>query len=347
MRILVVEDDPIAAAVLGRVASQAFDCTVVGHSDADAALADCEECVPDLVLVDYQMPGMDGVEFIGHLRAKKRYEHVPLVMITADDARDIRIKAINAGATDFLNKPVDPEELKVRSRNLLRLRQAQLKLADRARFLAAEVQAATRQILEREEEIIWRLARAIEYRDGGTGEHVARVAVISRIIAEELGLEPEHCRNIYLSAPLHDVGKVAISDAILNKPGKLTDEEFAAMREHVNIGATILSNGDSELVQIAAAIAATHHEKWDGTGYPKRLSGHEIPVEGRIVAVADVFDALCARRSYKDAWHPEEALAEIVRCSGRHFDPECVAAFERGWGRIVKILLSEQSPSAA
>ncbi len=337
-RILIVEDDPIASAVLTRVIAKAFAGTVCGHKNGFEAIADCAAAVPDLVLVDYQMPGMNGVEFIRRLRQDARYEHVPIVMITAANSRDVKIEAIEAGATDFLNKPVDPEELKVRARNLLRLREAQLKLADRARLLASEVEEATDRLVRREEEIIWRLARAIEYRDGGTGEHIARVASISRIIAEELGLEPEHCRNIYLAAPLHDVGKVGIPDSILNKPGKLSDEEFTLMRRHVEFGAAILTHGDSDLVQVAAAIAAAHHEKWDGTGYPGNLTGEEIPIEGRIVAVADVFDALCARRTYKAAWDPEDARSEIAASSGTHFDPACVAAFERGWTRVLGTL---------
>lgn len=341
MRILIVEDDTIARAVLSRVISQAFECTVAQHHNGFEALADCAGTAPDLILVDYQMPGMNGVEFIRRLRRDARFEHVPVVMITAENARDVLIEAIEAGATDFLRKPVDPQELKVRARNLLGLREAQLKLADRARLLASEVAQATRRLIEREEEIIWRLARAIEHRDGGTGEHIARVAAISRIIAEEMGLEPEHCRNIYLGAPLHDVGKVGIPDSILNKPDRLSPEEFKTMQDHVTFGASILSNGDSDLIRVAEAIAAAHHEKWDGNGYPRGLAGEAIPVEGRIVAVADVFDALCQRRAYKPAWCPDEARAEIVAQSGQHFDPACVAAFERGWERVVSFLRAE------
>lgn len=348
MRIMVVEDDPIAAAVLTRVIDRAFECNVVAHGNGIDALADCAETVADLILVDYQMPGLDGVEFIRRLREDTRYDHVPVVMISAEHARDIRIEAIAAGATDFLNKPVDPQELKVRTRNLLRLREAQLKLADRARLLAGEVKSATKRIAEREEEIIWRLARAIEFRDGGTGEHIARVASISRIIAEALDLEPEHCRNIYLGASLHDVGKVGIPDAILNKPGKLNDAESAFMRRHVEFGDVILANGQSDLVRVAASIAVSHHEKWDGSGYPKGLSGEAIPIEGRIVAIADVFDALCTRRSYKDAWRLEDARSEIAELSGTQFDPACVRAFERRWSSVVDVIAgSEGSRPAA
>ena len=347
MRILIVEDDAVALAMLTEVMTATIDCHVANHSTGFEALADCATAIPDLILVDYQMPGMDGVEFIRRLRGNTRYDLVPVVMITARNAPATRIDAIEAGATEFLCKSVDPHELRVRARNLLRLRKAQLELADRARLLSSEVDQATRRLAEREEEIIWRLARAVEYSDGGTGAHIARVARISRIIAEELGLDPEHCRNIYLGAPLHDVGKVGVPDSILNKPGKLSGEELAVMRRHVEIGGAILAKGDSDLVRVAAAIATAHHEKWDGTGYPHGLTGASIPVEGRIVAVADVFDALCTRRSYKTAWHPDEARAEIVEQSGRHFDPDCVAAFARGWPRIVELLEDAEGSRAA
>ena len=346
-RIMIIEDEKIAASVLLRVVRQTFDCDVVTHSNGFDALTDCRQTVADLILVDYQMPGMNGVDFIRSLRKDHHYEHVPVVMITAEDARELRLSAIESGATDFLNKPVDLEELKVRVRNLLKLREAQMKLHDRALLLAEEVAQATRQILEREEEIIWRLARAIEYRDGGTGEHIARVASISLIIAEELGLPKDFCRNIYLGAPLHDVGKLGIPDSILNKPGKLTAAEYAHMQRHVAFGRSILDGSESDLLQVAAAIAASHHEKWDGSGYPLGLSAEAIPLEGRIVAIADVFDALCARRSYKEAWDPKDALAEIQAQSGAHFDPQCVAAFERGWRHIAKILKRSDRNQAA
>ena len=347
MKVLIVEDDSIALAVLTRVIAQAFDCSIASHRNGFEALTDCATATPDLVFVDYQMPGLNGVDFIRRLRQDARNAHVPVVMITAERARGVRIEAMEAGATDFLSKPVDPQEMKIRARNLLSLREAQLKLADRARLLASEVEQATRRLVEREEEVIWRLARAIEYRDGGTGEHIARVAAISRIIAEEIGLEAEHRRNIYLGAALHDVGKVGIPDSILNKPGKLTPEEFATIKGHVDIGTAILSNGDSDLIKVAEAIVSAHHERWDGSGYPQGLAGEAIPIEGRIVAVADVFDALFQRRAYKPAWHPEAARAEIMAQSGRHFDPACVAAFERGWSQVIELLEAEATPRVA
>jgi putative two-component system response regulator len=292
------------------------------------------------------MPEMDGVEITLRLRARDSYRLVPIIMVTSDSDQHLRVDAINAGATDFLNKPFDRTELLARVRNLLALRKAQTELSDRALWLAREVERATRHLVQREEEVIWRLARAIEYRDGDTGEHVSRVAVICRLIAEGMRLSEERCRIIYLAAPLHDVGKIAIADAILSKPGKLTPEEFAIMRSHVIIGARILENGSSDLIRTAELIALSHHERWDGTGYPDKLSGTDIPIEARIVAIADVFDALCSERSYKPAWPLDRARAEIVRLSGTHFDPSCVDAFESRWTDIAAVMTGAAAPTA-
>ena len=334
MKIMIVEDNRTNLALLTGIVSKIPGCTVEAFDSSTLAARRAAETDFDLILVDYVMPDLNGIELINRFRSIASYQLVPIVMVTADCVRQVRLDAIAAGATDFLNKPVDPVELKARVTNLLALRHAQQQIERRAEWLAAEVDAATRHLAEREEEVIWRLARAIEYRDGGTGEHISRVATISRFIAEGLGLDREFNRTIYLAAPLHDVGKIGVPDAILSKPGKLTDEEMSVMREHVTIGARILENGSSDLIRIAANIASTHHERWDGMGYPRGLSGTSIPIEGRIAAVADVFDALCSERPYKPAWPMQAAYAEIVRCSGTHFDPACVAAFQLKWTEI-------------
>lgn len=295
----------------------------------------------DVVLVDNVMPEMDGIALTEKLRAEPAYQLVPIVMVTSDVDRDLRLRAIHAGATEFINKPFDPVELRARVGNLIKLRQAQLALADRAEWLAGEVKRATSHLVAREEEVIWRLARAIEYRDGDTGGHVSRVATISRMIAEGLGLSPECCRIIYLAAPLHDIGKIGIADAILSKPGRLTEAEFAIMREHVTIGARILENGSSDLIRVAELIAQSHHERWDGKGYPDKLSGTDIPIEARIVSVADVLDALCSERPYKAAWPVEKAYAEIIANSGTQFDPACVAALEARWADLLPLMQAQ------
>lgn len=305
--------------------------------DPSEAMARCWEIQFDLVLVDYLMPHMNGVEFTASLRASKGYRLVPIIMVTAQMERSIRRSAIEAGATDFVNKPFDALELAARVKNLLSLRKAQTDLANRAQWLAREVALATKHIADREEEVIWRLARAVEYRDGSTGEHVSRVATFCQLIAEGLEQSAEFCRTLYLAAPLHDIGKIATPDAVLNKPGRLSPEEMALMREHVLVGGEILADGTSDLIRMAELIARYHHERWDGTGYPHGLKGQEIPLPARIAAVADVFDALCSERPYKAAWPVDKAYAEIVANAGSHFDPACVAAFQLKWDEIAKV----------
>lgn len=337
MRLMVIEDNRTNLLVLKGILQKFAGCDVEAFLDPVEAVARAEEQQFDLILVDFMMPAMDGRSVIARLRAREAYSHVPIVMITADGNRQTRIDSITAGATDFLNKPIDPVELRARIGNLLTLREQQLKLASKAEWLASEVEQATRHLAEREEEVIWRLSKALDYRDGETGEHAYRVATVSRLIAEELGFGRSQSRTIYLAAPLHDIGKVAIPDAILRKPGRLDVEETVMMKTHVAAGQDILADGASDLVQMAARIAGSHHERWDGTGYPNRLTGEEIPIEGRITAVADVFDALCSERPYKSAWPISQARAEIQRCAGTQFDPACVAAFERRWPEISKL----------
>ncbi|MBO9590245.1 MAG: response regulator [Devosia sp.] len=341
MHVLIVDDSRSSLALLGSIVREIVGDDIELCLNPLEALRRCEERQFDLLLVDHIMPGMDGIAVIEALRNCDNYRTVPMVMVTSDIDKAIRIEAIRVGANDFLTKPFDPIELKARITNLLALRGAQVELADHANRLSREVAKATAHLLAREEEIIWRLARAIEYRDGDTGEHVSRVAQISQIIGQGLGLTPQHCRMVYLAAPLHDIGKIAIADAILSKPGKLTAEEMARMREHVTIGARILADADSDLIRTAELIAQSHHEKWDGTGYPNRISGEAIPIEARIVALADVFDALCSERPYKRAWPIDEAYAEIVRCSGTHFDPACVASFQSRWCEISALMGQE------
>lgn len=337
MRIAVIEDQSITLEVIQSVLARVPEYHIEGFQDPELAIARCVETVFDLVLSDYRMPVMNGIEFLERLRQIPDYLHVPVVMLTADNDREVRLKAIRAGATDFLNKPFDPEELRVRVKNLLSLRDAQLSLANRARHLDQEVKRATKRLLETEEELIWRLARAIELRDGNTGAHISRVASASAIIAKHLGMGDQFCRTLYLAAPLHDTGKIGIPDLILNKPGRLTDGEMAVIRTHTDIGGRILENGSSELIRMAHEIAVSHHEKWDGSGYGRGLKGDEIPISGRIVAIADVLDALCTERPYKRAWSFDDGCAEIHRQSGQHFDPDCVFAFEAARSEIAEI----------
>lgn len=336
MRVCVIDDELVSLNVIKAVLSRVNGYKVECFSSALAALARCRETTFDIVLVDYQMPAINGVECVVQLREMPDYQFIPIIMLTADEDRKLRLAAISAGATDFLNKPFDPEELRIRVRNLLELRKAQVALLDRAQHLDYEVQRATHKLLAREEELIWRLSRAIEMRDGSTGEHISRVAVVSEIIARKMGLSRSFCRTLYLASPLHDTGKIGISDAILHKPGKLSLEERAEIQKHTGIGADILSDGESDLIKMAHEIALYHHEKWDGTGYGFGLSGTDIPLSGRITAIADVFDALCTARCYKPAWSFGDAYDEILRQSSKHFDPNCVAAFSAAREEIQK-----------
>ncbi|WP_210527914.1 HD-GYP domain-containing protein [Rubellimicrobium arenae] len=337
MDLCVIDDHRVNLGVLKGVIGSVPGWEAEAFQDPAEALGRCARKVFDLVIVDYQMPGMNGIDVIRHLRADPRFEHVPIVMITADADRGLRIEAIRAGATDFLNKPVDPEELRVRAANLLALRRAQTALADRAVHLADEVAAATRRIAQREEEVIQRLARAIEYRDDQTGEHILRVARISGMVAGELGLPQQFCANIFLAAQLHDTGKIGLPDSILLKPGRLTDDEIQVMRLHTVMGGEVLRDGTSDLIRMAHDIALCHHERWDGRGYPHGRMQEDIPLSARIVSVADVLDALRTARPYKPAWDAEAARSEIEKLSGAAFDPACVAALMRIWPAVTAL----------
>ncbi|WGS18582.1 MULTISPECIES: HD domain-containing phosphohydrolase [unclassified Bradyrhizobium] len=301
------------------------------------AIACARERDFDIVLVDYEMPKLDGISFIRALRVLPKFADIPVVMITSEQTDKVKMQALQAGATDFLPKRPQSVEMNVRLRNLIRLGFAVRKLNDRAADLASEVAAATQKLQEREEEIILRLALAVEYRDNDTGEHTLRVAKYSRIIAEQLGLPPRMCRDIYLAAPLHDVGKVAIPDSVLLKAGRLNEDEMAVIRTHAIIGGRILADSGCELIQLGAAIAAAHHERWDGAGYPRGLKHAEIPIAARVVAVADVFDALTTKRPYKQPMPLPAARDYLIENKGRQFDPACVEAFLSRWDAVVAI----------
>lgn len=302
----------------------------------------------DIVLVDYEMPKLDGISLIRELRALPNFDDVPIVMITSIEDDDVRLRALEAGATDFLPKRPQATEMSVRLRNLVKMGSAVRKLNNQAEMLASEVANATRKLQEREEEIILRLALAVEYRDSDTGEHTLRVARYSRLIAEQLGLEEKFCKEIYLAAPLHDVGKVAIPDSILLKPGRLNETEMATIRTHAAIGAQILAGSHCELIQLAAIIASGHHEKWDGSGYPNGLREDHIPLAARIVAVADVFDALTTERPYKKPMPFEEARQYLIDKKDQDFDSACVNAFVSRWSDVLEISQSKnfQAPAA-
>jgi len=328
MRIVIIDDVEANLLVLRHFIAQLDELhEVQAYTDPRQALTSCQTEVPDLVIVDYMMPALDGVEFIQHFRATPGRADIPLLMVTANDEVDVRYRALESGANDFLTKPLDKIEFKARMRNMLALRANQKRLEDRASWLAEEVLKATDEIVRRERETILRLSKAAEFRDPETGDHIQRMAHYSWMIAVRLDLPLEQRQLILEAAPMHDVGKVGIPDHILLKPGKLDEAEFSIMKQHPVIGHQILSDSDSPLLQLAAIIALSHHEKFDGSGYPLGLKGAAIPLVGRIVAVADVFDALTSARPYKPAWDMERAVAFMREQRGVHFDPQCVDVF--------------------
>ncbi len=281
----------------------------------------------DLILTDYKMPDLNGVEFIHRVRAIPGCTDVPLVVVTVVEDPQVRYQALDAGATDFLVRPIDQYECRARCRNLLTLRKQQKIITHRAHWLEEQVSTATRQIRNRERETLLRLAKIGEYRDRATGCHVLRMARYARLIAEELGLTPPECEEIELTAPMHDIGKVGIPDGILLKPGALAPAEWEVMKTHTIIGHDILKNSASRYVEQGAIIALYHHERYDGSGYPNGMAGEAIPLSARIVAVADVYDALTSKRRYKAAWSSEAAVRYVHTQAGHHFDPRCVDAF--------------------
>jgi len=335
--LLVVDDNSTNLTLFRHLLQKIDGAEVECFASATLALDSCVTREPDLVLLDYMMPVMDGLEFIRRLYAMPGRRDVAIVMVTADTESDVRHQALALGAQDFLTKPVDKVELIARVRNLLALRQSRRQLADRAAWLADEVAKATRTIAEREKEAILRLSRAAEYRDPETGMHLLRMSNYTRLVAARLGLPAEEQKLLLEAAPMHDVGKVGTPDHILLKPGRLTPEEFEIMKQHASIGYEILRDSVSPLLQCAAVVARSHHEKFDGSGYPLGLVGETIPLHGRIVAVADVFDALTSERPYKKAWTMDAALAFLRDGAGAHFDPACVAAFVSGWGEVCEI----------
>ena len=338
-RILIVDDQEANVRLLEGILRRAAGFSNLrSTTDSREAVTLYSEFQPDLILLDLHMPHLDGFRVMEELKLLIPPEsYVPILVLTADITPEAKQRALAGGAKDFLTKPFDPTEVRLRIENLLETRFLYLEMEQRVRARTQELEDAHVEVLER-------LALAAEYRDDDTGEHTKRVGRISSLLARAHGLrfgmhnhwwefEPLGGQQLFevlglqRAAPLHDVGKIGIPDSILLKPGRLTPEEFEFMKTHTTIGAKILSGGRFPLLQVAQGIALTHHERWDGAGYPQGLRAESIPLPGRIVAVADAFDAMTSARPYKAAWPVAKAVAELERCAGTQFDPKIVEAF--------------------
>ena len=353
-RILIVDDVPVNVKVARAHLESVGYSDIVSVTDATQVLSTVYRDDPDILLLDIMMPEVSGLEILQTLRADERYARLPVLILTGAESRELKTEALRLGATDFLTKPVDPEDLIPRVRNALLVKSYQDNLE-------RKVRERTTALEKSQQEIIHCLARAAEYRDNDTGNHVVRVGRYASLTARELGLDDRHVRLIEQAAVLHDVGKIGIPDAILLKPGKLTPEEFEIIQKHCGFGKKIFQalsqdeygvlmshttlgasivGCDSPLLEMARTIALTHHEKWDGTGYPLGLAGEDIPIEGRITAVADVFDALGSVRPYKPAFPLEKCLAILKEERGKHFEPRVVDAFLARKQEVVAIQIA-------
>lgn len=345
MNVLIVDDQPSARTMLRHVVEGIGPgIRVSDFGNPIEALRWSEGNGADLLLLDYRMPEMDGLEFARRFRRSLSRRDVPIVLISVVGDEPVRQAALEAGVIDFLVKPVRPRELRSRCKNLLQMRQQGESVKERARSLEARVLTSLQEVEQRERETLFRLAKAIEYRDLGTGIHLLRMSHYAELIAEALGVPEDEARIITLAAPLHDIGKIGIPDAVLLKRSSLTDEEFAVMRRHPLIGYEILRDSQSRFVQMGALIALRHHERWDGSGYPDGLKGEDIPLPARIVAVADVFDALTSERPYKRAWSADEAFDYVKANRGTLFDPACVDVLLANQARILDILHAKLAP---
>jgi putative two-component system response regulator len=327
-RILAADDDPSALRVLDRILGRGGFAEVLTTTDGMRVEALFLEHRPDLVLLDLHLGAIEAPEVIRRLRAHIAPEdHVPILVLSGDLSDESRLAVLAEGAADFISKPYSAAEVMLRVRNHLRTRLLHTAVREQNRTLEARVRERTEALERTAGEVMERLARAAELRDDDTGLHTRRVAGLAGDLATAMGLPDDQVSALRLAATLHDIGRIGIPDSVLLKPGRLTPEEWEVMKTHTVIGARILAEGSSEVLRLAEHIARSHHERWDGGGYPMGLAGTEIPLPARIVALADVYDALTSDRPYRPAWAVPRVLDEIRSGRGTHFDPAVVDAF--------------------
>ena len=336
-KILIVDDDPLNVDVLEEILKENDYADVQTTTDPFEAVELFRENDYDLILLDILMPGMDGFEVIEKFKEIEENLSTPILVLSALSDQKTRINALSNGARDYLIKPFNPAEVLVRIRNLIEVRLAQKQLRLHNEILDQKVQERTQELQDTRLEIINRLGMAAEYRDNETGFHIIRMSRICYEIAKAAGLSRNESELILHASPMHDIGKIGIPDSILLKPDKLSPDEWTIMKTHTIMGAKILKGHNSDLLHAAQTIATTHHEKWDGSGYPEGLSRQDIPLMGRITAIADVFDALTSKRPYKEAWPIEQAVAVIEQDSGIFFDPMLVRTFKARLPAIIEI----------
>lgn len=348
-RIMIIDDEELVIRAVQRFLSVEGFKNFHGISDSTRAINAIREIQPDVVLLDIMMPSVSGLDILRERRKHLALQVIPFIILSASSEIEVKREALALGAAEFLSKPVDNVDLVLRVQNSLIIKRHYDQIRNYATNLERQVQLRTRQIELSREQIVQCLAKAAEFRDNETGQHVVRVGKYAAVIAKQLGFGPNYCRQIELASQLHDVGKIGIPDHVLLNPGKLTPEQFEIMKQHCRLGVEImepLARAESDLLRryatisgqvmdgvesplltMAANIARTHHEKWDGTGYPAGLRAEEIPIEGRITCVADVYDALCSERPYKPTYSPERCLEIMLSERGSRFDPTVLDAF--------------------
>jgi putative two-component system response regulator len=336
-RILIVDDEPANLKLLDKMLSAHGYQGLVLLDDSREVINTYKSARPDLILLDINMPHLDGYQVMEQLKALNDPLLPPIVILTAQQGKDYLLRALAAGARDFITKPFDRNELLMRVRNLLDAQLAHHLLHDQKAVLENMVNVRTEELRNTRLQVVQRLGMAAEYRDEETGSHILRMSHMSALLARASGWNEADCELILNASPMHDIGKIGIPDAILLKPGKFEPHEWEIMKTHASIGGKLLDGDDSDLMRMAQQIAISHHEKWDGSGYPNGLAGEAIPQAGRIAALADVFDALTSARPYKKAWTIEDAVNLIKENSGKHFDPALVEVFLQQLPEILKI----------